>query len=255
VTSFTDERDLLAAARRGLSPTAADRARVLRAISGVIAAGDAGSNGDVPPGGAPRLITRARRLVAMGAVAVAAAGVGYLGGFRAGRRQAAFDASLSTAASSSAERPKLVTRSPAAERAGIGHLPAAPSRDVADAPALPPAVRRRAHAAPVPPPTLDETPSSSLTVELEGLRAVERALRDGKPGFALSLLRELDDKVPKGRLLEERLATRTIARCAAGDVPMGIDLAEEFADRYPDSVYGRRVADACPRTDSRRSGD
>jgi hypothetical protein len=90
---------------------------------------------------------------------------------------------------------------------------------------------------------------------VRALRAVERALREGTPGFALSLLRELDRKVPNGRLLEERLATRTIARCASGDVPLGVNLAEDFAERYPDSVYGRRVSDACAATDSPRAGD
>jgi len=250
VKSSMDEPDLLAAARRGLSPTAGDRARVLRAIRGVIAAGDAASNGDASPPVPPRLVTGARRLVALGAVAAAAAGAGYVGGFRAGRRQAALDTP-----SSSGERTTLAPRSPPPERAGGDHPPASPGREVADPRARPPAMPRRPRGTAVAPPAPEGTPASSLAVELEGLRAVERALREGKPGFALSLLRELDDKVPKGRLLEERLATRTIARCAAGDVPMGIDLAEEFAERYPDSVYGRRVADACSRTDSPRRGD
>ena len=97
--------------------------------------------------------------------------------------------------------------------------------------------------------------TASLAEEVRALRAVERALREGTPGFALSLLRELDRKVPNGRLHEERLATFTIARCAGGDVPLGVNLAEDFADRYPDSVYGRRVFDACAGTDAPRSGD
>ena len=77
-----------------------------------------------------------------------------------------------------------------------------------------PATRRRAiaGAAVAPAPIV---PTASLDEEVRALRAVERALREGTPGFALSLLRELDRKVPNGRLLEERLATRTLPAAPA----------------------------------------
>jgi hypothetical protein len=94
-----------------------------------------------------------------------------------------------------------------------------------------------------------------MAEEVRALRSVERALRESRPGFALALLRELDRSVPDGQLREERLAVRTIARCAGGDVPFGVNLAEDFADRYPASVYGRRVTEACAATDSASSGD
>ena len=87
------------------------------------------------------------------------------------------------------------------------------------------------------------------------LRSVERALREHHPGFALALLRELDRSVPNGQLTEERLAVRTIARGASGDVPLGVNLAEDFVVRYPNSVYGRRATEACAATDSDSSGD
>jgi len=115
-----------------------------------------------------------------------------------------------------------------------------------------PAARRRSVVEGI---TAPVTPSASLAEEVRALRAVERALREGKPGFALALLRELDRAIPNGQLVEERLATRTIARCATGDVPIGVDLASDFAARHPDSVYGRRVTDACAGTDSPASGD
>ena len=87
------------------------------------------------------------------------------------------------------------------------------------------------------------------------LRSMERALREHQPGFALALLRELDRSVPNGKLTEERLAVRTIARCASGDVPLGVNLADDFVDQYPNSVYGRRVTESCAATDSASSGD
>ena len=94
-----------------------------------------------------------------------------------------------------------------------------------------------------------------MAEEVRVLRSVERALREHQPGFALALLRELDRSVPNGQLTEERLAVRTIARCASRDVPLGVNLADDFADQYPDSVYGRRVTESCAATDSASSGD
>ena len=97
--------------------------------------------------------------------------------------------------------------------------------------------------------------SASIAEEVRALRSAERALREHQPAFALALLRELDRSVPNGQLTEERLAVRTIARCASRDVPLGVNLADDFADQYPDSVYGRRVAESCAGTDSGSSGD
>jgi hypothetical protein len=86
---------------------------------------------------------------------------------------------------------------------------------------------------------------ASLDQEVRALRAVERALRDRQPALAMALLAELDRAIPRGRLVEERQATATIARCAVGDVPFDVDLAEMFADQYPASVYLDRVRRSC----------
>jgi hypothetical protein len=89
------------------------------------------------------------------------------------------------------------------------------------------------------------SPGASLGAEVRALRAVERALRDGEPGLALALLRELDRAVPDGSLVEEREATAAIARCALGQAPFGVDLGRDFAERHPDSVYLSRVQQGC----------
>jgi hypothetical protein len=101
-------------------------------------------------------------------------------------------------------------------------------------------VRPKARPTAAPPAT-----AASLEAELRALRAVERALRDGQPGMALALLRELDRTIPDGQLMEEREATSAIARCAAGDVPFGVDLTRDFRERHPDSVYLGRVTQGC----------
>jgi hypothetical protein len=102
-----------------------------------------------------------------------------------------------------------------------------------------------------------QTPSQteSLTIEVRALRNTERALRDGNPGLALAFLQELDRQVPNGQLTEERDAAGTLARCARGDHPFGVNLAAEFTERHPSSVYRSRVEQACAETDSPAPGD
>jgi hypothetical protein len=80
---------------------------------------------------------------------------------------------------------------------------------------------------------------------VRAVRSIERALRDGEPGFALALLRELDRALPDGRLVEEREALSAIARCQLDEAPLGVSLGDDFAERRPDSVYLRRVQQAC----------
>ncbi len=67
--------------------------------------------------------------------------------------------------------------------------------------------------------------TESLAIEVRALRNAERALRDGNPGLALAFLQELDRQVPNGQLTEERDAASTLARCARGDHPFGVNLA------------------------------
>jgi hypothetical protein len=100
-----------------------------------------------------------------------------------------------------------------------------------------------------------QSPTESLAIEVRALRNAERALRDGNPGLALAFLQELDRQVPNGKLAEERDAAATTARCARGDHPFGVDMAEEFAQRHPASVYRARVEQACAPTDSPATGD
>ncbi|MEN9581095.1 MAG: hypothetical protein RJA70_4104 [Pseudomonadota bacterium] len=98
--------------------------------------------------------------------------------------------------------------------------------------------------------SLDAEPSSSASVspaevELGLLRRVERVLRMGDPRFALVLLGELDQKVPKGKFMEERLAARTTATCQRDGAEAASQAAASFFRRFPNSVYGARVREAC----------
>jgi len=136
--------------------------------------------------------------------------------------------------------------------------PAAPSA-ASDAPsfAIPSLVPSRHGARGARHESESQTPSQteSLAIEVRALRNAERALRDGNPGLALAFLQDLDRQIPNGQLAEERDAAATLARCARGDHPFDVDLAAEFTERHPGSVYRARVEQACGATDLSTAGD
>ena len=83
-----------------------------------------------------------------------------------------------------------------------------------------------------------------LERELGLLRRAERALRQHDPALALALLDELEASQPSPVLLEERSATRLLARCEARESDAR-QQAERFLELHPHSVYGLRLATAC----------
>ncbi len=75
------------------------------------------------------------------------------------------------------------------------------------------------------------------------LRA-QKALARGEPQLALGLLRELDERLPNGRLGEERAACRAIARCTL-EPAVRVTERATFSARYPRSIHGERVLRSC----------
>jgi hypothetical protein len=235
-----DPADVLARARRDWSPRAGDAERVRRAVGVALATGAGGSATAGPPG-AP---TWTARILVAGAIAAASGGVGYWAGRHAGLREARPVAPILD----------LVHRAPAAPPIAPPAERAVPEAQPPLAPPAPVASHRGGRTARHG--SESATPAdSSLTVELRALRNTERALRDGNPGLALAFLEELDRQVPHGQLTEERDAAGTLARCARGDHPFGVNLGDEFVRRYPASVYRARVEQACATTDPAASGD
>jgi hypothetical protein len=230
--------DVVAQVHRAWSPRATDAERVRRAIDVALAGGVGGDTATSPQ----HAWSWTARVIAAGAIAAASGGAGYLAGHRAGLRDAP-----TVAVAVQAARPAQVTSS----SAPLFLPPVAGSQT----PLGPPRPRQNSHAARREGDKNDLAGAESLAVELRALRNIERALRDGNPGLALAFLGELDREVPHGQLTEERDAATTIARCARDDRPFDIDLAGEFAQRHPGSVYKRRVEQACSKTDSPSSGD
>jgi hypothetical protein len=103
------------------------------------------------------------------------------------------------------------------------------------------APRRPATKVPLPP---AEVVADPLEEELRTLRRVERSLRAGNPQLALALLRDLDSKVPAGKLIEERRAALAVATCTTNPGSRSAHL-QGFADQFPGSVYAARVRASC----------
>jgi hypothetical protein len=243
------ERDVLAAARRALSPTDADRERVRRLTETAVRT--AGTGEPTPPraGFSTRALPWAARAIFVGVIAAVAAGLGYRAGWRAATSRLASATSEAAPAvvlaSANVSKPPVTVLSPPSPLPASSAAAISPEARAVPSVAAP---RRRVAAEP-------SSPATSLDAEVRALRAVERALREHDPGFALTLLRELDRTVPNGRLVEEREAVSAIARCVSGDVPFGLNLADDFVGHHPDSVYGRRVIGACAATDAPPAGD
>lgn len=86
---------------------------------------------------------------------------------------------------------------------------------------------------------------SSLSVEIAMLQRARRALNDENGRLALGIVLELDERFPKGVLVEERNATRILSLCQLERVGEAQRAAREFLDRYPASVYAERVRESC----------
>jgi hypothetical protein len=236
-TIESDEATVLTRARRALSPDAADVARVRHSLMAAV---------QVAPVAMPAAPRWMARFAWAAAIAGAAGGIGYLAGWHAGQR--AIPVPAHVPATSPVERsPALSASEPAP-----ADVPA-----VADERPIRATSSRTAgeHKRQTVAPRAVLSAAESLAKEVEALRAVDRALRDSQPGLALALLRELDQVVPHGKLDEERAATSAIARCASGVAPPGSDLATEFVNRHPRSVYRDRVEAACGETDFAGAGD
>jgi len=88
-------------------------------------------------------------------------------------------------------------------------------------------------------------PESSLAIELAMLQRARRALNADNGRLALGLVQELDERFPKGVLLEERSATRILSLCMLGRTEEARGFGRRFQERYPGSVYAERVRGSC----------
>jgi hypothetical protein len=94
-------------------------------------------------------------------------------------------------------------------------------------------------------PAAPAQPESSLAVELAMLQRARRALNAENGRLALGIVEELDERFPKGVLVEERSATRILSLCQLERAAEAKQAARDFLALYPSSVYAERVRQSC----------
>jgi hypothetical protein len=225
------EQELLTTLRRVMSPTLADQERVSIRLSAQLAAGAIGlsaSTDPLPASGAATAPTLTglrglgTQLIAAGLIGTAGFGGGYLAGRSA--TPVAPKASEPVVAAAAAVS---VTR-PVPSIVELSELSPAPAASV-----------------PKPPALVSATSDQTLTEEAREVRRVDRALRSQMPVLALSLLNDLDSRIPHGALGEERAAARLMARCMTSD-PDATAAASSWLRTHPRSVYAPRLRESCP---------
>lgn len=228
-------KQLLALARRRMSPTLDDQLRLRKLLEARHA----------QPGGASAG-SFARRWGPLLATAVFFGAAGFYAGYR-----------VSNASLSRAEVPVRRSAPAPAPAPALARVEAPPLdkpaaevvREAAAAPEREPAVKRARTRTRTPvdttaPAVAPEAPNPSLEIELQGVRRMELALREGQPALALSILDQLDRDVPEGRMREERRAGFVMARCAVG-LGSRAALLREFESQHPESMYLERVRRHC----------
>jgi hypothetical protein len=93
------------------------------------------------------------------------------------------------------------------------------------------------------PPAVD--PNAGFLEAVRLLSRAQRALDGGEPALALVLLEELDERVPRELLREERDAALIVALCKSGETKRARAAAAELAARSPSSIYAARIVRSC----------
>ena len=187
-----------------------------------------------------RAVGTLRPLLWAGAVAGFAAVVGYW--MASATAEPPFELAASVLVSSApapvpSEPPKPLLGNPPP---AVAIAPERPSARLRSPP--PRAPRREPPSAPMPRPA---TAAIDLGPVLRRLRLAQSALRDGNAAAALAELERLDAEVPLAVLAEERLMTRVLATCAAGQRGRAVELARSLLQMAPRSVYRGRLAQTC----------
>jgi hypothetical protein len=137
--------------------------------------------------------------------------------------------------------------------ADVKPAPVAPTR-----PALVPSVapapraqepRRTARSATPPAVNPAVNPGVRFLEAVRLLSRAQRAIDGGEAAVALVLLEELDERIPRELLGEERDAARAVALCKTGQLDRARAVALELTARSPSSIYAARIERSCGRFD------
>ena len=162
--------------------------------------------------------------------------------------QQAVDTPETVAAERAISRPRDVDPAPRPQPSPDPVAPIEAPPKAAAPPEPPPPARRPAAAnkRTAAPPEPAPEPVSSLAAETRLLDRARKAVADGRPDEALTILREAQSRFPQGVLGQERAALRVVALCDAGRLDAGRDAAASFVKAHPRSALRARVESACP---------
>ncbi|MBN1611773.1 MAG: hypothetical protein JW940_34385 [Polyangiaceae bacterium] len=235
------EQELLAGIQRILGPSASDQARVRRGLSACLAAGALAPE-------LPASLLRARHGTrsVFGSVGVKGLGRQVVAAIAIG--SAGFGAGLATGRVSSVD---TETRAGAHVAVSVRpHEVLAPEARAGSVPRTPdtPDKQHRAQSttARASGPLADgrAVNARSLTEEADALRRVGQALREGRPQMAGQMLDDLDARIPRGALGQERRAARLMVRCRTGDSGART-AARTWLAGHARSVYAPHVRASC----------
>lgn len=121
-----------------------------------------------------------------------------------------------------------------------------PASEPAPAIEPPPSPTQLAPAMPSKPsmPSTREAASKGLAEELALMQVMSTALSEGDSSRVLELVAEHRRDFPHGQLIEERSAAEARALCRRGK-PKGLTKAEQFVERWPDSIHLAAVRGDC----------
>lgn len=247
---------LLAAARRGTEPSAADEARVrsrlhARALAAPLL---------LSTKTAHALVTGSKLSAGKLLVALSiCGGTAALGAVAVQQSRARTIVPAVGAGAVRPQNPAVLGAPRAVEPSASTALVSPPAPVVESAPAfdpvhddgarvLSPAAKRVAASANAAAPSSSAAAPVSaedLSLEIAGLRRAQHLLHGGNANAALAALDEVARDVPKGALGEERDATRALALCQLGRA--SDPRVTAFFARYPGSVHAARVQKACSR--------
>jgi hypothetical protein len=86
---------------------------------------------------------------------------------------------------------------------------------------------------------------SALEMEARLLREVDAALRDGQAGYALALLDGAASRLGSAKPGDARVAARAVALCKVGTPEGSAQIVEQFERDYPESSLRERVRAGC----------
>jgi len=232
------EHELMVRARGALEPEPHDRTRLREALAAKIAAMGAVSvvaSTTVPSNTSPLRHLFHSHLAGLSTVAALSGVLAFGAGYYAGQRSSKVIVKTVSVARPEPASDRLtispITTQPLnlpslSSSLDLGHSGTRPRVTTTTAPSAPP-------------------PSNSLSEELDLLRRAERTIRSGNAQVALGLLQEMDEKFPKGQLVEERTAARVMARCQLDDTAAARARGNAYLLAHSQSVYADRVRSLC----------